>query len=136
PLIPPALDHIVTTCLQKDPEDRFLAAHDIKLELRWIATGHSSPAVPAVPTPAPNPRARFAWIAALVAAIALGLLAGYFLNHPAQSTQFMRTIVDAPEKVALNLVGDFAGPPVLSPDGSMLAFAGVGADGKTAIWVR
>src|ERR1017187_8986419 len=32
PETPPAFEHVVTTCLQKNPEDRFLAAHDIKLE--------------------------------------------------------------------------------------------------------
>src|SRR5271168_307479 len=38
PFVSPALEHVVTTCLQKNPEDRFQTAHDIKLELQWIAT--------------------------------------------------------------------------------------------------
>src|ERR1700737_1110965 len=37
PMTPPALDRIVRTCLAKDPDDRFQAAHDVKLQLRWIA---------------------------------------------------------------------------------------------------
>src|ERR1700728_3889268 len=37
PNTPPAFDHVVTTCLQKSPDERYLAAHDIKLDLQWIA---------------------------------------------------------------------------------------------------
>src|ERR1700731_4289646 len=37
PNTPAAFEHIVTTCLQKNPEDRFQSAHDIKLELAWVA---------------------------------------------------------------------------------------------------
>jgi Tol biopolymer transport system component len=36
----------------------------------------------------------------------------------------------------MNLVGDFAGPPIVSPDGSVLAFAATDSDGKIAIWIR
>ena len=43
PQTPPAFDHLVETCLQKDPEQRYLAAHDIKLELQWIAGDRSAP---------------------------------------------------------------------------------------------
>jgi serine/threonine protein kinase len=37
PQTPPALEHVVTTCLQKNPEERYQSAQDIKLELQWIA---------------------------------------------------------------------------------------------------
>ena len=37
PLTPPALEHVVTTCLAKDPELRWQAASDVARELRWIA---------------------------------------------------------------------------------------------------
>ena len=41
PMIPPALNRVVKTCLAKDPEDRFQTAHDAKLQLEWIAEGGS-----------------------------------------------------------------------------------------------
>jgi hypothetical protein len=44
---------VVTTCLQKNPEERYQSAHDIKLELQWIAADRSAPAVATV-TPAPS----------------------------------------------------------------------------------
>jgi len=34
------------------------------------------------------------------------------------------------------LTGDFAGPPVLSPDGGWMAFVATGPDGKNTVWVR
>src|SRR6204780_679436 len=37
PLTPPAFEYIVTACLAKNPEDRFQSAHDVALQLKWIA---------------------------------------------------------------------------------------------------
>jgi hypothetical protein len=37
PLAPAALDHVVRTCLAEEPEARRQTAHDVLLELRWIA---------------------------------------------------------------------------------------------------
>src|ERR1700675_2365725 len=55
PQTPAAFEHVVTTCLQKAPEDRYLAAHDIKLELKFIAGDKSSSVAvtDAVAAPAP-----------------------------------------------------------------------------------
>src|SRR6202022_3158217 len=78
PQTPPAFEHVVTTCLQKNPEDRFLAAHDVKLELQWIATDRSASAVVAAPAPPEHSRERLGWAAAVVFAILAGLVAGIF----------------------------------------------------------
>ena len=135
--VPAAFEHVVMTCLQKNPDDRFLAAHDIRLELQWIATGRASSAAPvAAPSPSKSTRERWIWIAAAVVALGVGLAAGIFLAHPTQNVPSVRTMVNPPPNVSLNLTGDFAGPPALSPDGTQLAFAGTSAEGKTGIWVR
>jgi serine/threonine protein kinase len=42
PMAPPLLDRIVRTALQKDPDDRWQTAHDMLLELRWVAGDHRS----------------------------------------------------------------------------------------------
>jgi serine/threonine protein kinase len=136
PQIPPACEHVVATCLQKNPEERYQSATDIKLELQWIAADKSSPAAAPV-TPAPSrSRERLGWAAALVAAIVLTGSAALFFYHPAQSAPSMRSVINPPDKAHINLTGDTAGPPVLSPDGSAIVFAASGADGKTTIWVR
>src|SRR6266403_890 len=41
PLTPPALERVIKTCLQKDPDDRFQTVHDLKLQLQWIAEAGS-----------------------------------------------------------------------------------------------
>src|SRR5260221_393470 len=136
PSTPPALEHVLTTCLQKDPEERYLAAHDIRIELQWIAAARPSAPAAVAPASPSHGRERLGWAAAVVIAIVLGVSAGIFFGRPTQSAQSVRTVVDPPPKVTLNLTGDFAGPPVLSPDGTSLAFSATSADGKTDLWVR
>ena len=41
PLTPPALDQVIQNCLAKDRNDRWASAHDVQLQLDWIA-GHPS----------------------------------------------------------------------------------------------
>jgi eukaryotic-like serine/threonine-protein kinase len=134
PLTPTAFEHVVTTCLQKNPEERFQSAHDIKIELQWVASDRSAPAVAA--PPASPSRERLIWIAGAVAAIIFSAAAGMFLYHPDSPANPIRTVIDPPEKTTLNLTGDAAGPPVLAPDGSSVAFTATSADGKSALWVR
>src|SRR5580700_11028382 len=100
PNTPPAFEHLVTTCLQKNPEDRYLAAHDIRLELQFIAGEKSSlSATEAAPSPPPasNRRERIAWAAGILAAIVLGILAGIFFHRSAPA-RVTRTVIDPPEK--------------------------------------
>jgi len=134
PGIPPAFDHVVTTCLRKNPEERFLAAHDVKLELQWIASGKSAPGATASDSaPAPS---RTPWLAATAAAILLGALAGFFLHRPAPTAPSIHAVINPPPGAAFRLTNDAAGPPVISPDGNILAFTATSSDGKTSIWVR
>jgi Tol biopolymer transport system component len=133
---PAAFEHVVTTCLQKNPEERYQSAQDIKLELQWIAAGKSSPTAGPVTPAASRSRERLGWAAALVAVTVLSAAAALFFYHPARSARSIRAVIDPPEKTTFNLTGDSAGPPVLSPDGSSIAFATTGTDGKTALWVR
>src|SRR5258707_4787371 len=87
PLTPTAFEHVVTTCLQKNPEERFQMAHDIKLELQWIAADRSVPAVTALPLSPSHVRERLSWAMAVVSAIILGAVAGIFLYRPAPTAR-------------------------------------------------
>ena len=136
PSTPPAFEHVVTTCLQKNPEERFQTAHDIKLELQWVAGDKSAPAVATAPPVPPRSRERLGWTLAIAIAIVLGIAAGVFFFRPAQSGLSIRANLNPPANAALILVGDFAGPPVLSPDGTSIALVAAGSDGKNMIWVR
>jgi hypothetical protein len=80
PLAPVALDRLVGACLAKDPADRIQSAHDVKLQLQWIAGGGSqtSAAAPVVPTaPAKRPPVGGIAFVAIAAALILGATAGY-----------------------------------------------------------
>src|SRR5262245_30041463 len=44
PSAPPALDHVIRTCLAKDPDERFQSAHDLLLQLRFISVDSASAA--------------------------------------------------------------------------------------------
>ena len=41
PAAPPVLDRIISTCLAKDPDDRYQSARDLARDLRWAASGSS-----------------------------------------------------------------------------------------------
>ena len=79
PLTPAALDRLVQACLAKDPADRIQSAHDVKLQLVWMAEGGSQTGAPAVVRTATGRRARMGWISlvAIAAALVLGSAAGY-----------------------------------------------------------
>jgi eukaryotic-like serine/threonine-protein kinase len=42
PISPPALEHVVRRCLEKDPDERWQSARDVLGELRWIGQSSST----------------------------------------------------------------------------------------------
>jgi eukaryotic-like serine/threonine-protein kinase len=136
PLTPPALEHVLTTCLQKNPEERFQTAHDIKLELQWIAADRSAPAVAGLPPSPSHTRERLGWATALVATLAaLGLAAVHFSAAP-RVEPVVRSSILPPAGGAFVMMAVESGPPVLSPDGTRLAFTARDEKGKVALYVR
>jgi len=135
--VPRPLDHLVTRCLAKNPEERWQAAHDLMLELKWIAEAPSSTPVvapaptPAPPAPAPRPVLPWAIAAALMVAV-IALAVAYFLR-PAPDDRAIQFSVLPPEKAAYPAL---SGPPVISSDGRRLAFVSTGPDGRQLIWIR
>jgi len=74
PLAPPGLERLVRACLAKDPADRLQNAHDIRMQLAWLAEGVSQASV-AAPVAAARGRSRaWLWSGAIVVAAALGWL--------------------------------------------------------------
>jgi eukaryotic-like serine/threonine-protein kinase len=132
PLVPAALDRLVKACLAKDPEERWQTAHDVKLQLQWIAEAGSQAAVPAPVIIRQRTREYTAWTAAAVALVAALLLAVvYFRRSPSQAAHVLRSSLLPPPNCSYEPY-NFA----VSPDGTRLAFVAVGADGKNTLWVR
>src|SRR5271169_1926782 len=61
PQTPPSFEYVVATCLQKNPDERFQSAQDIKLQLQWIAAGRPTTAVAASQAAPTNTRERSSW---------------------------------------------------------------------------
>ena len=126
-MAPPALDRVVKTCLEKDPEDRWQSAGDVRKELKWIAEGSTSAAAPAA-----GGRARRETLAWAIAALAVVLGAAAVLRSrrpqaPEELTRF--TIPPPSGQSFLPVMG-------LSPDARRLAFLLQDEGGKHAIGVR
>ena len=73
PLTPPALDHVVTLCLAKDPEERWQSAGDVARELRWTAESSAHAATGLAPAGSRWNR-RAVLITAVVGLLATALL--------------------------------------------------------------
>ncbi len=75
PLTPPTFERVVNACLAKNPDDRFQTAHDVRLELEWIAEDLPQLTAPgSAATAKPFARALPWAITAAVALLALGAL--------------------------------------------------------------
>jgi Tol biopolymer transport system component len=136
PVMPPALDHVVRKCLEKDPDDRWQSAHDVASELRWIAEAGSQAGVPATLALRRRSRERLAWV--LAAAFGAATVGGL-----AWALSLRRAVSEAerPFRAELVLPADVRQAPVqagavaLSPDGQRLALVAAG-DTERALAVR
>ena len=136
PMIPPALNRVVRTCLAKDPEDRFQTAHDAKLQLQWIAEGGSQAGLPAPVVARRKNREKLAWAVAGAAIVAAGLAtAGYLRRAPAAAVKVSAFLLP-PEKTDFDLSGVNCGSLTISPDGQRATYAAKDADGKMVLWLR
>ncbi len=136
PLTPPALERVVRKCLAKDPDDRWQSASDLTSELNWISVGGSQAGVAAPVASRRRSRERVAWAVAVLGLSAAALLATIQFEESTRPTRVVRSFISAEEGTSLMLTGDFAGPPVLSPDGNSLAFVAAREQGAVFLWVR
>ena len=136
PVMPPALDHVVRKCLEKDPDDRWQSAHDVASELRWIGEAGSQAGVPTTLSLRRRSRERLAWVLAAVFATAAvaGLAWALKLRETVRDADqpFRAELVPPPE---IRIAPVLAGALALSPDGERLAFVS-DSDGPRALAVR
>jgi serine/threonine protein kinase len=130
PLAPPAFEHIVQTCMAKDPEDRFQCAHDLKIELEW-AGRQGKPAITEEGKGFSRFNAALIAITALVAVVAVLL----WISRPAPSPSMVaRFTVNAP--AGMWVTTDNTNALALSPDGQQLAYVVTGPDNSQMIYLR
>ena len=134
PMAPPALERVVKTCLEKDPDERWQNTGDLKRELGWIASAGSQAGIPAPVAAKRKTRDRAIWIAAG----ALVALAAAYLFW--QSGVWQHTAAPVHLSVALPagkvLPNDSTYPLAISPDGSVIVFSARNDDRKTQLYLR
>jgi serine/threonine protein kinase len=134
PVMPPALDHVVRRCLEKDPDDRWQSAHDVASELRWIADAGSQAGVPATVTLRRRSRERLAWGLVALLAAATTLLAIVGLRSSGTPVAAFRATLEPPPGTSLIPFDELG--LALSPEGRRLAFVALAGDGSKQIWIR
>ena len=132
PMTPPGFERLVKTCLDKDPEERWQTAHDVKLQLKQITEGGLQGAILpsiAVASDSQKKRPGYRRWALLTLAIAAAVAIGYFARKAPETPTLWG---------GLNIAGTLGeeGSFVLSPDGSKLAYVGADSQGRLLLWVR
>ena len=126
PTLPPALDRIVRTCLQKDPDARFASMRDVALQLQWVRDDQRrGPGSDSLASVAPARRRSWLTLAVVgLTAAVLGALIGWVAQRPGTtaSPTLMRVEVIPSPADPIN-VGTTSAPLAMSRDGRRLAYA-------------
>jgi serine/threonine-protein kinase len=123
PVEPAALESVLAGCFEKNPEDRWQSARDLKRAL----------AVPVATAPLPSRLGRMVWIAGAVVALALAAVSwvAWRATRPVEHP-LMRLNVDlGPEAIAGDRI-----TAAISPDGTRLAYLVRGIGGKPQLATR
>jgi Tol biopolymer transport system component/predicted Ser/Thr protein kinase len=136
PLAPPALNRVVKTCLAKDPEDRLQTAHDVKLQLQWIAEGGSQAGLPAPVLARRKSRERLAWSVAAAALLLAGLATFGYLRRASAAAPRIRSYLLPPDKTDFSTLDADVGSLTVSPDGRLVTFTTHPANGKPVLWLQ
>jgi serine/threonine protein kinase/Tol biopolymer transport system component len=123
PMASSALEHVVSKCLEKNPDDRWQSAHDVGEELRWTGSGMEAAAAlrPA--------RSRWVWpLIALLAVLAIGSTALYLRERSKPVTPLSFAILPPRGYTIDN--------PAISPDGSAVAFSAHDEARESSVWIR
>ncbi len=123
PLSPPALERVLATCLEKDPDKRWQTARDVKHALELIST-----VTPAPLAPAPVNR-QWLWPAiTAVLVVALGVTAWMLWPKPAPPARAARFQVKLPDNVTFD---EYVS---VSLDGHKMVFNATGE--QSGFWIH
>ena len=152
PAAPAALEHVVKTCLAKDPEDRWQTARDLLAELEWVAEAGSHAGARGGAARASagaegrrEKLARILLAAAAVLVLVAALPAAMYVRgtRPAEEFRFHIPLsgsaqpYDRPGITANNSRSTAGTNFAVSPDGRTLAYVSRADNGEPwALWVR
>jgi Tol biopolymer transport system component len=130
PVTPPAFERVVSTCLRKDPEERWQNARDVALALKAISEESADR------PPRTSKRAALPLLLAALAATAIAF-ALYFWRAATEKDAAtpIRTLVLAPEKTTFEF-RNYGAPPAISPDGTRIVFGAASQGKPRTLWIR
>jgi len=131
PMTPPGLERLVRSCMAKEREDRIQSAHDVRLQLEWMAEAGSQAGVPAPVVARRRISQRLAWAVAVVTAAAAIVFAIGFVSRAPVPAHPLRVSILPPEQHSFDPLS-----VALSPDGTKLAFVATASGGAPQLWVR
>jgi serine/threonine-protein kinase len=134
---PPALEHLVKTCLAKNPDERWQAAGDVKRQLEWIAASGRSMAQATTAGQRSGRGMRVTWTVAVMTAL-VALIAGSAVTWYARTRsqgqagppRVTRTTIVTSGTAALALRGRSL---AITPDGTRVVYIG---NNGTQLFVR
>ena len=139
PQVSSPLEHVVHTCLAKDPSERWQSAREVARELRWVGQTRVEPEAPARATN----KLLGLWAAIALALATVIVIETYYVMRPAPSQRLLLSVIP-PTGVFPDTWGR-NGPPQISPDGQTLAFVGCKSENASrsiagnrdcSIWLR
>jgi Tol biopolymer transport system component/predicted Ser/Thr protein kinase len=121
------LDRVIRRCLDKDPDQRFQNALDLRFALQWSADKEVARDV--------SMQTRRRWMAASAGALVVGATGGWALSRrlAPRPERVMRFDIGLPDPSTVFATNP--GGVALSPDGTMAAFT-ASISGSTSIWLR
>jgi Tol biopolymer transport system component len=126
PLSPPTLDRVLRRCLAKDPEARWQSIRDVGGALDCVS---ETTVLPAAARDS-GIRARIPWVTAALLAITAAGLGAYILRDTHETPRVVKFTAPT-QSVPFGVHR-----PLLSPDGSRVAFVAGNLTGARQLWVR
>jgi len=135
--LPQTIVNLLKRCMKKDPRRRLQAIGDARVVIEEFMADPAAFEVEAA-TATVEIQKQAAWRTvvpwALFALAAIG--AGLLVLWPEPPPQVLKSTIPPPENAGFHLNGLNPGPAVISPDGTMIAFSAMDADGRVRLYVR
>jgi eukaryotic-like serine/threonine-protein kinase len=140
PMAPKELERFISTCLNKDPEERWQTAREMLRELKWFRENAAQPLAPAEARHSRWTVARKAVIAVhVLLTIALLATVGWIYfraTAPVPVTRFQVTLAEGTSFSSATAGQIATNSGTISPDGTRMVWGASDASGKTQLWVR
>jgi Tol biopolymer transport system component len=126
----------VQACLAKDPAERLQSAHDIKMQLAWLAEGGSQAGVPAPVAARRRSRERLAWMLAAVFVVVAAAATWVAWREVSEPERVYKFNIVPPKGIEPVFSGEATTCLTISPDGNSITFAARDEQGRNVLWIR